>query len=178
MKYRRLRTNLLTQNKDQMKLFQKAGKIKIWLSEKNMTLVLMITIPPEYPLNKLKLSIIKGKEGTKVEKGLLQVFEDHMQELVRRYHQGYDGLESDINEGKIGENSKMEEMPLMSYEEMQHDIEFLREQADLREVLDNKHFRKKYRQRLRREARKELDKAEEEEKRIKLLQDQNKMAKP
>lgn len=163
---------------DEIKLFMKAGKIKFTLTKDKLKLVLLLEIPAEYPLNPLKIAVLKGKGNTEMDENLLKVFEDHMCELIRRFHKGYDGLEVDINEGKIGENAKVEESPLMTYAEMQHDIEFLREQADLREVLDNKFFRKKYRQRLRREAAKELTKLEVEEKRIRDLQNMNKAAKP
>lgn len=65
----------------------------------------LITVPAEYPLNPLDLTIIKQSkegDGTNLDSELLAIFEDHMRELIRRYHQGYDGLAYDINEGKIG----------------------------------------------------------------------------
>ena len=99
--------------------------------------------------------------------------------MVRRYHLGYDGLESDLNEGKIGDSSnKKIESPLMTYEEMQYDIDFLRRQQDMKEYLGDKKIRKEYRRMIRKEQGKELEKMEKEEKRIKELQEINKAARP
>ena len=102
-----------------------------------------------------------------------------MQELVRRYHLGHDGLESDLVSDKIGKSTKIKvETQLMTYEEMQYDIDFLRKQKDMVQLTDDYDKRKKYRRMMRKEAARELTKLEEEEKRMKELQENNKMAKP
>ena len=143
---------------------------------------MLITIPQDYPLEALEVRILKNtkdKNGTNIEPHLLEIFTSHIQELVRRYHLGYDGLESDLNEGKIGDSAnKMIESPLMTYEEMQYDIDFLRRQQDMKEYLGDKKIRKEYRRMIRKEQGKELEKMEKEEKRIKELQENNKAARP
>lgn len=142
---------------------------------------MLITIPQEYPLNPLEVVIQKSKkeDGTNIEPELLEIFEDHIHELVRRYHLGYDGLESDLNEGKIGDTT-VGQMPTqkMTYEDMQYDIDFLRRQANMKEGIDDYHVRKKYRRIMRKEAQRELERVEAEEKRMKELQENNKLAKP
>lgn len=87
---------LLDPKKDSMKLFQKAGKVKYIIEEQELRLSFIVTIPPEYPLNPLKVSTLKENKdgtGTNIDPHLLEIFESHMQELIRRYHKGYDGLE-------------------------------------------------------------------------------------
>jgi hypothetical protein len=166
---------LLDSEKDSMKLFQKAGKVKYTIEEHELRLELIVTIPQEYPYNPLKVVIQKSNADDQT----TNIFDSHIQELVRRYHAGYNGLESDINEGKIGENTKLKFVqPIMSYAEIQYDVEFLRQQADMKEATDDKHVRKKYRRIMRKEAQKELEKLEVEEKRIAELQANNKTARP
>lgn len=174
---------LLNPSQDSMKLFQKAGKVKYLIKEEEeLQLAMLVTIPPDYPLVALEVTILKqNKEGTgtNIDDYLLDIFKSHIQELVRRYHLGYNGLESDLNEGKIGaEATKKAESPLMSYEEMQYDIDFLRKQKDMVEHIGDYNKRKKYRRMMRKEAARELEKLEEEEKRVAALKENNKAALP
>ncbi|CAI2371272.1 unnamed protein product [Moneuplotes crassus] len=173
---------LLDPEKDSMKLFQKAGKVKYIIQEEDLRLALLVGIPPDYPLVPLEVTILKNNKegtGTNINPRLLEIFSSHIQDLVRRYHLGYDGLESDLNEGKIGaEATKKVEAPLMTYEEMQYDIDFLRKQKDMKEEIGDYKKRKKYRRMIRKEAEKELEKLELEEKRIQELQANNKQARP
>lgn len=68
-------------------------------------------------------------------------------------------------------------MVLMTYEEMQYDIDFLRRQSEMKDQLEDKKIRKQYRRFIRKEAQRELEKLELEEKRMKELQENNRAAK-
>lgn len=120
------------------------------------------------------------ENATNLEDDLADIFNSHIQELVRRYHAGYDGFETNINQGKIGENTSAKfASSAMSYAEIQYDVEFLRKQADMKEAItDDKNIRKQYRRIMRKEAQRELEKLEIEEKRVRELQENNKTAKP
>jgi len=86
---------------DELKTFEKAGKLKIKLVHDKFFLNVEFVVPPEYPARKVEMKIT----GHNFEKTFAYIFESHCLEVIRRLwagsDQGYD-KPFDPNEGKIG----------------------------------------------------------------------------
>ena len=125
---------------DELKLYEKAGKIRIKLKEGEFFLDFELTVPEEYPAAQPQLTIM----GHNYEQGFATVFEALAEQILRRLWQGGEpayepGQVSDINKGKIGVKkavgtlaSEMESMKLLDNHELKHDVEFMNTAVALR----------------------------------------------
>lgn len=125
---------------DEIKLFEKAGKLRFKLKEGDFFLEFELTVPDEYPAAQPGLTII----GHNYDKNFANIFEATAEQILRRLWQGGEpayepGSMSDLNKGKIGVKkaqgtlaSEMEKMKLLNDHELKHDVEFMNTAVALR----------------------------------------------
>ena len=157
--------------KDEIKMFENAGKIKITLRQDKFECVVEFTVPEEYPRHMVKMKIVKAN----VEQTFMTIFETHAHNVIRRLwlgkEPGYD-KKININEGKViqkkGNTNKIEaelaSMQVASAAEMKHDVAYLHRMADLRNGGDmNKADRKFIKLNIKHEVKYEENKLEQQE---------------
>ena len=88
---------------DEIKLFEKAGKLKFKLHERKFFLEFEVVIPMEYPYKKPTVKFL----GHNYDVNFARIFNAGCDQLVRRLWEGGEpgyipGTKSDINKGKIG----------------------------------------------------------------------------
>lgn len=94
---------ILAEKGDTLKPFEKAGKLRVTLKERNYSALLEFTVPEQYPQQKVKIELIDHNFN--------QVFADifmrHAVTIIGRLwsggEAGYEpGSDFDVNAGKIG----------------------------------------------------------------------------
>jgi len=119
---------------DELKTFEKAGKLKITLKEKKKFAELEFLVPPNYPLQAVKVTL-KDHNFNQV---FASIFIQHATQIVQRLWSGgsagYDEeTKGDINEGKIGfkkavgkYEADMARIAIATRAELKHDTDFLK----------------------------------------------------
>ena len=125
---------------DEIKLFEKAGKLKFKLYQKKYFLEFETVVPEDYPARKPTLKFVDHN----YDPNFAKIFNAGAEQIIRRlWEGGYPGYEpgesGNINKGKIGTKkqqgalqSEMAKMKLLSRHELKHDIEFLNNANELR----------------------------------------------
>lgn len=130
---------------------EKLGKIVVTLKEGINKVVLEFQVPSGYPMQPVKLSF---KESN-FDVVLSEKFEAQAKAVIRRLWQGREaGYDEafDVNTGKIGfkksvggVQADIEKMAVATRSELKHDMDFLKQQAELRhgemKKVDRKHFK-------------------------------------
>ena len=125
---------------DEIRLYEKAGKLRVKLKEGEFFLDLELTVPEEYPAARPEMAIM----GHNYDQNFAKIFEATAEQILRRLWQGGEpayepGSVSDINKGKIGTRkakgtlaTEMEKMKLLDDHELKHDVEFMNTATQLR----------------------------------------------
>jgi leucyl-tRNA synthetase len=123
-----------------LKTFEKSGKLKVTLKEKDKFAVIEIQVPPNYPMQPVKLALLDHN----FHKVFAQIFVTHATTIVQKlwsgHPAGYDKeTKSDINAGKIGFKkavgkleADMQRIQIASRAELKHDTDYLKKIAELR----------------------------------------------
>ena len=157
---------------DTLKPLEKAGKLAVTLQEGKFKLVAEFVIPPSYPMQAAKLTFKEHNFNPVI----ASIFEAQSQAIIRRLWSGmdpgYEGEKQDVNEGKIGfkkqnvgAQADIAKMAVATRSELKHDMDFLKQQAELRNGDMNKQDRKAFKLNIKHEKRyeEEMQKKSEEE---------------
>ena len=127
---------------DELKLFEKAGKLKVIARQGDHFLNFEVKIPEEYPSAKPDLVFNEHN----FDENFVKIYEAAANQILRRLWEGGEpgyipGTKSDINKGKIGGQKnqgglqyEMEKLKLLNRHELKHDVEYMNMAKNLREA--------------------------------------------